>query len=229
MKRAKIAVIGIGDFGAAIARRLTQKGADVLAIDADTQTIEAIADDVAYCVAIDATDAKALMAQEITAFDAVVVAIGQNFEHRLLVVAQLLDLGVKRIIARATGKNQRKIMEKLGIQEILSPEEEVGALVAERLLMPSVFSQLQLPDDYSIVEVAVPDLAIQRSVADIDLRNRYNLNLITLKLKNKTQGSLHNDYHIVGVPDPNYIFSKDDRLVLFGTDKDIQRFFEVND
>ena len=99
MKRAKIAVIGIGDFGAAIARRLTQKGADVLAIDADTQTIEAIADDVAYCVAIDATDAKALMAQEITAFDAVVVAIGQNFEHRLLVVAQLLDLGVKRIIA----------------------------------------------------------------------------------------------------------------------------------
>lgn len=229
MKRAKIAVIGIGDFGAAIARRLTQKGADVLAIDADTDTIESIADDVAYCVAIDATDSKALLAQEITAFDTVIVAIGQNFEHRLLVIAQLLDLGVKRIIARATGKNQRKILEKLGIHEILSPEEEVGALVAERLLMPSVFSQLKLPDDYSIVEVAVPDLAVDRSIADIDLRNRYNLNLITLKIKKSPVETSSTDYHIVGVPDPNYIFSKEDRLVIFGTDNDIQRFFEVND
>lgn len=230
METKRIAVIGIGDFGGAIARSLTRKGAEVLAIDSHIATIESIADDVAFCVALDATDRKALKAQEIDKFDAVVVAIGQDFEQRLLVVAQCMDLGVKRIMARAAGKNQRLILEKLGVSEILMPEEEVGLVVAERLLLPTLVSYLQLPDNYRIAEVLTPPKVVGRTIGDLDMRDRYRLSLVTLKMedtKNSIKGQKL-EYHVVGVPESKTVILETDHLVLFGTQADIQRFIDIN-
>lgn len=226
----KIAVIGIGDFGGAIARSLTRKGAEVLAIDSNAATIESIADDVAYCVALDATDPRALRAQEIDKFDAVVVAIGQDFEQRLLVIAQCLELGVKRIMARAAGNNQRLILEKLGVSEILMPEEEVGSVVAERLLMPSLISYLQLPDNYRIAEVLTPPKVVGRTIGDLDMRDRYRLSLVTLKMEDtkRPSKSTEPDYHVAGVPESKTVILETDHLVLFGTRSDIQRFIDIN-
>ena len=226
----KIAVIGIGDFGGAIARSLTRKGAEVLAIDSNAATIESIADDVSFCVALDATDRRALKAQEIDKFDAVVVAIGQDFEQRLLVVAQCMDLGVKRIMARAAGKNQQLILEKLGVSEILMPEEEVGLLVAERLLMPTLVSYLQLPDNYQIAEVLTPPKVVGRTIGDLEFRDRYKLSLVTLKMedtKNAVKGAAPK-YHVAGVPESRTVILDSDHLVLFGTRSDIQRFIDIN-
>lgn len=230
MDTMKIAVIGIGDFGGAIARSLTRRGAEVLAIDSHIATIESIADDVAFCVALDATDRKALKAQEIDKFDAVVVAIGQDFEQRLLVVAQCMELGVKRIMARAAGKNQRLILEKLGVSEILMPEEEVGSVVAERLLIPTLVSYLQLPDNYRIAEVLTPPKVVGRTIGDLDMRDRYRLSLVTLKMedtKNSIRGQ-QRKYHVVGVPESKTVILDTDHLVLFGTQADIQRFIDIN-
>lgn len=230
MDTMRIAVIGIGDFGGAIARSLTRRGAEVLAIDSHIATIENIADDVAFCVALDATDRKALKAQEIDKFDAVVVAIGQDFEQRLLVVAQCMELGVKRIMARAAGKNQRLILEKLGVSEILMPEEEVGSVVAERLLIPTLVSYLQLPDNYRIAEVLTPPKVVGRTIGDLDMRDRYRLSLVTLKMED-TKNSIKGQklkYHVVGVPESKTVILDTDHLVLFGTQADIQRFIDIN-
>ncbi len=230
MDTMRIAVIGIGDFGGAIARSLTRRGAEVLAIDSHISTIESIADDVAFCVALDATDRKALKAQEIDKFDAVVVAIGQDFEQRLLVVAQCMELGVKRIMARAAGKNQRLILEKLGVSEILMPEEEVGSVVAERLLIPTLVSYLQLPDNYRIAEVLTPPKVVGRTIGDLDMRDRYRLSLVTLKMedtKNSVKGQKLK-YHVAGVPESKTVILDTDHLVLFGTQADIQRFIDIN-
>ncbi len=231
MGNKKVAVIGIGQFGEAIAKHLCKKGVEVLAIDDNEDKIEQIADDVTYAVAIDATDKKALISQNIQDFDAVVVAIGQNFEQRLLCASLLLDLKIKRIIARAGGKNQRIILEKLGVNEIWSPEEEVGAIVAERLLNPSVLSYLQLPDDYRIVEMLTPRKISKRTLGDIDLRDRYALSLVTIKEECEVNINGHDclEYHVVGVPDSKYVVKNTDRLVLFGKNKDIDRFIQIND
>ncbi|GAB6279348.1 MAG TPA: potassium transporter KtrA [Bacteroidales bacterium] len=231
MVHRKIAVIGIGQFGESIAKNLSKKGAEVLAIDKLQENIERVSDDVSLAVAIDATDKKALLSQNILEFDAVVVAIGESFEQRLLCVALLLDLGVKRIIARCGGKSQRIILEKLGVKELWSPEEEVGAIVAERLLNPSVMSYLQLPDDYRIVEMLTPKKVVGRSIQDLNFRDRYKLSLVTIKKEeNVTVNNMVTSvYHVVGVPGTDYVINSTDRLLLFGKNKDIDRFIEINE
>lgn len=226
----KIAVIGMGQFGMAIAKSLTQKGAEVLAIDRSEHIIEEMADRVALAVAMDATDKKTLLSQGILDFDAVVVAIGEDFEQLLLCTTLLMDIGVKRIMARARGKNQRLILEKIGVKEILSPEDEVGINVAERLINPSIVSFLDLPDEYCIMEVAAPPDVIGRSLVDIDLRRRYHLNLITMKRKEKVEKDNETKWeqHIYGIPKGESLIRENDSLVLFGKRVHVERFIEIN-
>lgn len=226
----KFAVIGLGRFGTAIARTLAQKGAEVLAIDNEEDPVTAISEDVAYAVSIDSTDTKALMAQSVQEMDAVVVAIGEDFESLLLTSVALQEIKAKRIIARAMTKNQRLILQKIGISEILSPEDEVGIAVAERLLHPSVVNSLLLPDDYEIVEVRTPAKIANRSVLDISLRKKYDLNLITVKREfdvNKNGESIK-EMHILGVPRSSTVLYETDTLLILGKVQDIERFIEIN-
>jgi trk system potassium uptake protein TrkA len=218
----KFAVIGLGQFGTAIARKLAEKGAEILAIDSDPDKVESIRDYVTYGVTLDATSRPALESQNIAEMDAVVVSIGQNFECTMLTVVQLQSLGVKRLMARAQGETQRRILTKLGVEEILSPEEEVGKNVAERLLTPGMLMAVQLPDNYEIVEVEAPKSTVGRSLEDIGLTKKYKLSLITLL--RKTNG----DHHILGVPEDDTVVEPNDLMVVFGTTKDVERFIHIN-
>jgi trk system potassium uptake protein TrkA len=218
----KFAVIGLGQFGSAIAKKLAEKGAEILAIDSDPDKVESIRDFVTYGVTLDATSRPALESQNIAEMDAVVVSIGQNFECTMLTVVQLQSLGVKRLMARAQGETQRRILTKLGVEEILSPEEEVGKNVAERLLTPGMLMAVQLPDNYEIVEVEAPKSTVGRSLEDIGLTKKYKLSLITLL--RKTNG----DHHILGVPEDDTVVEPNDLMVVFGTTKDVERFIHIN-
>jgi len=231
MNRQKFVVIGIGLFGSAIARALTRNGAEVMAIDVEASRIESIKDEVAYAVCLDATDEKALLSQDIKDYSTVVVAIGGNFEQELLCIVTLLDLGIKRIIARARGVAQRLILEKMGISEIFSPENDVGIIVAERLLNPNLVSYLQLPDDYRIAELTAPKRIVGRTLGDIDLRDRYKLSLVTIKKETVVteNGEASVEQHLAGVPDSKTVVAEKDYLVVFGKNKDIDRFVEIND
>lgn len=226
----KFAVIGLGRFGQAIARTLANRGAEVLAIDSNEEYIEDIKEDVAVAVALDATDIKALRTQNLQDMDAVVVSIGEDFEALLLCTVLLQEIGVSRIISRANGKHQRMILEKMGIAEVLSPENDVGLAVAERLLNPNILTTLLLPDSYEIVEVKTPRIIANRTIEDINLRSKYNLNLITLKKQTETgqNGNTEIVAHIVGVPTGETLIEENDTLILFGLTKDIERFIQIN-
>jgi trk system potassium uptake protein TrkA len=230
MNMEKFAVIGIGHFGRAIALNLSRKGADVMAIDSNFEKIDQISDEVSYAVTLDATDKKALLSQDIKSFDVVIVAIGANFEQRLLCVALLLDLGIKRIICRALGRNQRIILEKMGITEILSPEDEVGTSLARRLMNPSMLSYLDLSDDYSIMEIIAPKHICGVALGKIDLRDKYKLSLITIKraFTEIHKGITTEAQHVLGVPDTKTIIEDKDTLILFGKNRDIEKFVEIN-
>lgn len=230
MKSKKYAVIGIGQFGRAIAKALSDKGAEVMAIDTNPDVIEEISEHVALAVTLDATDKKALLSQNITDFDAVVVAIGQDFEKVLLCSVTLLELGVKRIISRANGRNQKYILDKIGISEVLSPEYEIGVIVAERLRNPSIVSYLQFPDDYRIAEIRTPKSIANRTLEEINLRDKYRLSLITIKqefeIKRKDEKII--EQHIEGVPNSKTQLQPTDTLVVFGKNHDIERFITIN-
>lgn len=226
----RYAVIGLGQFGTAIARKLSERGAEVLAIDNDEAHIEAIKDDVAYSVTLDSTDKRALCTQGIQELDGVVVAIGENFEALLLTVVYLQEMGVERIIARASGIQQRRILEKIGVDEILSPEDEVGTVVAERLINPSILSFLQLPDNYEIVEIKAPLKVVGRRLDQIGLRDKYKLTVITIKreFEVRKKDEIIKEQHVLGVPASDCIIEPSDTLMIFGMVGDIEKFIALN-
>jgi trk system potassium uptake protein len=200
----KFAVIGVGKYGATIAKRLSEKGAQVFAFDNSEDKIENIKDEVSFAVRMDTTDPKALANQNISDMDAVVVAIGENFEATILTCVHLLDHGVKRIIA---------------------------FVVREKLINPSILSFLQLPDDYEIAEIKPPKGILQRTIQDIDFRNKYQLTLVTMKreydIKKKGQYSV--EQHVIGVPSSDTVIESRDTLLVFGTAKHVQRFIDINE
>lgn len=227
----KFAVIGVGRYGATIARRLAEKGAQVFAFDPNEEKIENIKDDVAFAVTIDATDMRALQTQGLEEMDAAVVAIGENFEATILTCVHLIDLGVKRIIARASGEHQRLILEKIGVTEILTPENEVAYVVREKLLNPSIVSFLQLPDDHEIAEIRAPKGVVGRTIDDVGFRNKYEMTLITIKREYEItkNGEDCTETHIIGVPKSNMEIKEKDTLVVFGAAKSVERFMEINE
>jgi trk system potassium uptake protein TrkA len=226
----KFAVIGVGKFGAAIARKLSERGEEVFAFDRSEEKIENIKDDIAFAVTLDSTDKKALISQNISEVGAVIVTIGENFEAVILTTVHLLELGVKRVIARASGPQQRMILEKLGVHEILTPEDEVAFIVAERLLNPSVISFLQLPDNYEIAEINAPKAVANRTVEEIGLRDKYKLTLVTLEreFEEKKGNETVKEKHIFGVPGSETVILETDTLIVFGTTDHVARFIELN-
>lgn len=223
----KYAVIGLGQFGMAIARTLSERGAEVLAIDIDSKRTDIIKDQVAYAVTLDCTDNKSLEAQNLGEMDAAVVAIGENFEALILTSVYLKELKIGRIIARANGPRQRKILNQIGIHEILSPEDEVGISVAERLINPSILSSLQLQNDYEIVEVSAPSSLLGRTLEEIGLRRKYQLTVVTIKRQFEMDADSSQE-QVLGVPNPETIIQRGDSLIVFGKSSAIAKFIDIN-
>lgn len=230
MSNERFAVIGAGHFGSSIAVALSEQGAEVLVIDSDMQVIQELNEEVAFSVCIDASNKKALIGENIQDFDVVIVAIGNDFEKRLLCAANLLDLNVKRIICRTMGNNQRLILEKMGIKEFLSPEDEIGQVVAERLLNPNILSFLQLPDDHRIAEILTPQRLIGMTLGDINFRDNHKLSLITIKrdFEEFSSTETKKSQHIIGVPDNTTVIQENDCFVIFGQNQDIENFIKIN-
>ena len=220
----------MGQYGTAIAHKLAQKGLEVYAIDSDSEKIENIKDDVALAITMDSTDKKALESQRIHEMDAAIIAIGENFQATVLTALNLIDLKSPRIIVRASGENQMRILKSIGITEILAPESEVASIVAERLVNPSITAFLQLPDNYEIAEIKAPKGISNRTLADIDLVNKYNLTLITLKrlFEEEVDGLKSTEEHILGVLKAETVVYDTDTLVVFGTLDNVKRFLEIN-
>ncbi|MCO6494611.1 MAG: TrkA family potassium uptake protein [Bacteroidetes bacterium] len=226
----RFAVIGLGRFGSKIARYLSLRGAEVIAIDEDAMRVDALKDDVAHAVQADATHLRSLESLRIKDMDAVIVAIGENFEALLLSVVNLLELKVNRIISRTASEHQTLILQRIGITEIFNPEEEVGQIVAERLIHPNVKTFLQLPDDFEIVELSPPRSVCNKTVGEIRFSEDYNLNLITIKrpFEVEKDKQLLTEYHLLGVPQKDLVVYERDALIVLGKQSDIERFIEFN-
>ena len=227
MKSMRYVVIGIGKYGSRIALEMAGRGAEVFAIDCVEERVENVADDVALAITMDSTDPKALRSQKLEELDAAVVAIGENFEATVLTTLNLMDLGIPRVIVRASGRDQERILRKLGVQEILAPETEFASLVAERLMNPNLRGFLELPDDFEIAEIQAPTGCVGRTLGEIDLTNRYELRLITIRRTYSEEGE--DREHLIGIPRPDTEVQQNDTLVVFGTLGNVNRLLEVNE
>jgi trk system potassium uptake protein TrkA len=225
----KFAVIGLGDFGKNVALTLSKKNCEVIAIDKNIDIIEEIKDSVSLAVKTDATDEKSLLKLGIDQVDAAVIALGGDFEDTVLTCVILNQLNVKRIVARASTPIQEKILLKLGAHQVVTPEVEIAKKIANSLINDNILESLTLDENYNIFYIKAPKNFVGKSLQEIDLRIRYNVNLITLKRKykeTKLNGEIEIIEKIYGVPTAATVIEEDDTLIVFGKEKQVLKILD---
>ena len=167
IEKQQFIVIGLGIFGATIARELTRLGHEVLGIDSDEQQVDRLADEITHAVIADVTDENSLIELNAGSYDAAVVAIGRNVEATMLATLQLKELGVEKVWAKALTNQHYRILEKLGAARIIAPEFEMGVRISQELNYPMVHDYLGLDDDYFIVDFHTTEGMVGKSIADV--------------------------------------------------------------
>ena len=174
-------IIGLGRFGAEMAVKLYECGEDVLAVDQDEALVDKIADRVTRAVAADARDADVLKKLGAGNFDRAVVAVGSDLAASALITMNLKSLGVPYILCKAHDDTYRVILEKLGANRVIIPEREMADKLSLGLTSAGIMEYIEISDEYGIVEMNPPEAWIGKSIRNLDLRRKYNANVIALR------------------------------------------------
>lgn len=217
MKNKQFIIIGLGRFGASIAKTLYNLGQDVLAIDLNGDRIQEIADNVTHAIQIDATDENILKTLGIRNFDVAIVTIGTNIQASTMVTLLVKEMGVRYIVAKATSDLHAKILYKIGADKVILPEQDMGIRVAHHLVSSNILDYIELPSDYSMIELEPLDEWLNESIRDIEIRGKYGINIVAIK----------NDKNIDVSPPANYIIKSTDILIALGSNKDLNKFKNV--
>lgn len=223
-----VTVIGLGTYGAKTATRLFEKGAEVIAIDYDEELVEKIKDRVTHAVCADVTDEKAIRSQNISDVDVAIVAIGDNIEMSIMAVAMLRKLGVGKIIARATTQLHEHVLKEVGASEIVKVEEEMGEIVASKIVAPHVLQQYNFAAGYSIVEIKLGKGFEGKTLVESKIRQTYSLNIVALQKRVPyitEDGKSAFRVEINDSPLPMDIIEPDDIVVLVGSEKNFSKLF----
>ena len=227
----KVAVIGLGSFGESLAKSLTEKGAEVIAIDRNMERVEAIQDFVTVAVRMDSTDENALLAQSINEVDTVVVCIGEDFQSNLMTAVLVKQIGVKSIIARATKEIEAKILKAVGIERVINPELEIGEKLAYSLMHPKLQDILYASGDVTVAELEAPEKLVGKTLAELDLRRKYSVNIVIIQHMEKKVDKNGNESvtRKTMIPVPETVISREDILVLVGLRGDVQKIASLED
>ncbi|RME96471.1 MAG: TrkA family potassium uptake protein [Verrucomicrobia bacterium] len=220
----KCAIIGLGEFGRALATGLARAGAEVVAMDKSMARVAAVKDQVAVAVQLDVMQREALEAQGLEQMDAVVAAIGDHFESQVLAVVHARSLGVPRILARASSADHRRVLEAVGAHEVFNPEEEAARLLIQRLTISNIKSYFELAEGFSVVEVQTPEGMVGKTLRELDLRRRHRLNLVALKRVRRNEAGQEEVVEFTPVPAPDVTLEPDHVLALAGSVVDLAAF-----
>ncbi len=226
----KFCIIGLGNFGTNLARQLARDGHEIVAVDNNPAHIHALKDEIEYLIQADCTDLDAFHEIPVEACDAVIIAIGEDFEASLAIASNVQQLGARRIISRIVNPLHGRLLKLLKIDELMIPEAMAASWLARSLRTPDLLGSLELGGGYEVSQIVVPPPLVGVSLQEINLRGRYDLNLITIAKGRGTanlSSSRHPIHKVLGIPLPTRLFEVDDILVIFGLAKDTRRF--IND
>jgi trk system potassium uptake protein TrkA len=204
-------IIGLGNFGFYLATDLYRKGHDVMAIDKNPVLVQSIKDHVTQAVVADATDAGTFKELDVKNVDTAVVGIGSVLGDSILTVLNLLEIGIANIMAKAISDPHKKVLEKLGVKNILFPEKDTARSMARKLDNPSLIDYLPLMEGYGIIELAVPEKFVGQNLKQIDLTNKYGVQIVAIK-------SMDAEYTLFS-PKADDILKQEDILILLGPEK----------
>jgi trk system potassium uptake protein len=207
-------VVGVGRLGISMVATLDSLGHEVLAIDKSESVIQSLADDLpnVHLVATDATDEDTVRGLNVEGFDAAAVMIGENhIEASILATATLKEVGVTRIVARATGGIQARVLEKVGADRVIQPEREIGEQLARTMASPVLLDYVDLGEDEALIEAQVPSAWLHKSLSELNLSQKMGLTVLALKPKGGPGTLPHRDS----------VLHDGDVLVVGGTRKDL--------
>lgn len=223
----RFAVIGMGRFGSRLARLLTDAGAEVIAVDRRADLIEAMRDDVARAVCLDATDEEALRSQGIDEVDAAVVGIGTNFEAAVLTTVLLKQIGVPRVITRAATAIRGQILLRIGADDIVNPESESADRWRTRLVAPRMIEHIELAEGFSLIQTAAPKTFVGKTLGEIDVRRNHHVQVIAVRRTTQdtdADGRRRSHEIIISVPTAETTIQDGDVLLLIGSDEALRAF-----
>lgn len=211
----QFAVIGLGRFGRSVCSTLHKSGYQVLATDINEKLVaDALTEKiVGHASQLDSTESAALKEAGIFEFDTVIVAIGNYIQESIITTLNVKEGGVPYVVAKASSEVHYKLLQRVGADRVVFPEYEAGCALARSLTKPSILERFDLDPEHSIVELIVPEEFHGKTIAELQLRNRYGLNLLAVSHGGKFQIN----------PDPNQYLERGSAIVVIGCNKDINR------
>jgi trk system potassium uptake protein TrkA len=211
----QFAVIGLGRFGRGVCSSLHHLGHEVLGTDINEKLVSQVLTDqiAAHAIQLDSTDPKALKEAGIFEFDTVIIAIGNYLQESIITTLNIKEAGVQHVVAKASSEVHGKLLERVGADRVIYPEYEAGCALARSLTQPSILDRFELDPNHSIVEISVPEEFNGKTVMELQLRNRYGLNLL----------AVGQDEQFEINPAPTTRLFKGFAMVVIGSNRDIER------
>ena len=216
MKRNSYVVFGLGAFGYSLAETLGDSGYEVMVVDKRNDPIQTISDKVTYAVKADVTEPGVLESLDICQFDVVVVAFTQDMNASIMAAMYAKESGIPKVVAKAVTDIHGTILQKIGVDEVIFPEREMGVRVAQNLIAGGVVDILELSDEFSLVEIHVPASWAGHSLRSLDVRGKHNLNVIAIK----------DGEEVVMNLDPDQVLSEQQMLVVMGDNASLDQLLE---
>lgn len=211
-----ILIIGLGRFGRHMAKKFSEQNNDVMAIDINEERINNVLSVVTNALIGDATNEQFMETIGVRDFDLCVVAIGDNFQSSLETTALLKDLGAKFILARASRDVHAKFLLRNGADDVIYTEKETAERLAVKYGSDNIFNYIELNDEYSIYEIAVPSSWLNKSILKVNVRSKYGISILATK-----QGN-----NIYPLPKPEHVFTDSESLMILGKNEDVSRFIK---
>ena len=212
-----VLLIGLGRFGKNIAMKLREMNHEVMAVDRNEKRVNEIMPYVTNAIIGDSTDEEFLKSLGIRNYDLCFVAIGDCFQDSLETTSLVKELGAKLVVARAASEVQAKFLKRNGVDEVVFPEQQIARWAAIRYSSDHIFDYIELADGYAVFEVSVPQGWIGKSIGQLDIRKKYNINIMALKIR----GVLNMNFT------PDTVLQQDETMLVLGDMKSVHRCFHI--
>ena len=175
------AVFGLGRYGIAVARELVNNGVEVIAVDADERIVNAAADELPICKCADITDPEVIRQLGISSVDVVIIAMANNLEASVMAVTLCKEIGVKTVIAKCANEMHQKILNRVGADKVVFPENESGTRLAKNLLSSGFVDMVSLAKNVSMIELDMKTEWVGKNLIELNLRKKYSINVVAIR------------------------------------------------
>ncbi len=227
--RFKFVILGLGNFGSSLAEKLTQNGHEVIGVDSQMSQVEALKERITHTICLDATDPLAVTHLPLKEADIVIVSIGEDEGANIMCTALMKRMNVKRLISRAVNPLHETVLEAMGVDEIVHPEEETADRWAKKLNLRGVVDSFELTGEYSIIELKVPTRLVGKTILEVGFRKNYGLVVLTTIAQVEEKNLIGIPRKVSkaqGVASSKTILNDGDILVIYGNSVDLERLLE---